>query len=209
MGQGDPLGGDQTAASRGIQWTWRGRCYRLGDDVPHMGGVVPMRIVTEMRFDPGRDRADPFEETDPGFHLRCRPGDLIVTGRNFGMGPKMQGYIAMKALGLGLVCESMPFLAYREAIGLGLPVLAGCDDVTAARRTGDELEVDFEQGRFINQTQGIERRLSAGARGASRDRRDRRHVRLARGVVGAAAGRPVSRVSGRPCVPVKEIRCIP
>ncbi len=158
MGQGDPLGGDQTAVSAGFSWILRGRCYRLGDDVPHMGGVVPMRIVTEMRFDPAEIVPHLFEETDPGFHRRCRPGDLIVTGRNFGMGPKMQGYIAMKALGLGLVCESMPFLAYREAIGLGLPVLAGCDDVTAACRTGDELEVDFEQGRFINQTQGIERR---------------------------------------------------
>lgn len=138
-------------------WTMRGRCYRLGHDVPHMGGVVPMRIVSEMRFDPADIVPHLFEETDPGFSTRCRPGDLIVAGRNFGMGPKMQGYIAMKALGLGLVCESMPFLAYREAIGLGLPVLTGCEAVTGLCETGDDLEVDFERGRFTNHSRGIDR----------------------------------------------------
>ena len=85
-----------------FSWVRRGRCYKLGHDVPHMGGVVPMRIVSEMRFDPKDIVPHLFEETDPGFHERCRPGDVIVTGRNFGMGPKMQGYIAMQALGLGL-----------------------------------------------------------------------------------------------------------
>ena len=71
-------------ATQRFSWTLRGRCYRLGDDVNHMGGVVPMRIVSEMRFDPADIVPHLFEETDPGFHERCRPGDLIVTGRNFG-----------------------------------------------------------------------------------------------------------------------------
>jgi 3-isopropylmalate/(R)-2-methylmalate dehydratase small subunit len=137
-----------------FSWILRGRCYCLGHDVPHMGGVVPMRVVSEMRFDPADIVPHLFEETDPGFHERCRPGDLIVTGRNFGMGPKMQGYIAMKALGLGLVCESMPFLAYREAIGLGLPVLTDCTDVTKVCETGDDIEVDYSVGLLVNHTRG-------------------------------------------------------
>jgi 3-isopropylmalate/(R)-2-methylmalate dehydratase small subunit len=109
-----------------------------------------MRIVSEMRYDPKDIVPHLFEETDPGFHERCRPGDIIVTGRNFGMGPKMQGYIAMHALGLGLICESMPFLAYREAIGIGLPVLTGCANASARCETGDDIEVDFLSGRFTN-----------------------------------------------------------
>ena len=59
-------------------WVRRGRCYRLGHDVPHMGGVVPMRVVSEMRFDPKDIVPHLFAETDPGFHERCRPGDVIV-----------------------------------------------------------------------------------------------------------------------------------
>ena len=93
--------------------------------------------------------------TDPGFHTRVKPGDIIVTGRNFGMGPKMNGYIAMQALGLGLVCESMPFLAYRAAVGVGLPVMTDCFNVTELCDTGDELEIDFRSGMFFNHTRDI------------------------------------------------------
>ena len=100
-----------------------------------------MRIVSEMRTDPKDIVEQLFEGVIPDFHQLCRPGDIIVTGRNFGMGAKMQGYIAMKALGLGLVCESMSFLAYREAIGIGLPVLTGCKGISSACDQGDELRV--------------------------------------------------------------------
>ena len=88
---------------------------------------------------------------------RCQPGDIIVTGRNFGMGPKMNGYIAMQALGLGLVCESMPFLGYRAAVGVGLRVLTDCVNVLEMCETGDELEVDFASGMFVNHTRNIRR----------------------------------------------------
>ena len=98
-----------------FQWQLAGRCYKLGHNVPHPGGVVPNRIIVGRHFDAKDIIPHLFEETDPGFHMRCRPGDIIVAGRNFGMGPKMNGYIAMQALGLGLVCESMPFLGYRAA----------------------------------------------------------------------------------------------
>jgi 3-isopropylmalate/(R)-2-methylmalate dehydratase small subunit len=63
----------------------------------------------------------------------------------------------MRALGLGLVCESMPFLAYRAAIGEGLRVLTDCPAVTEICETGDELEVDFRNGLFVNRTRGVSR----------------------------------------------------
>lgn len=140
-----------------FDWVLKGRCYKLGDDVPHAGGVIPNRYIIARQFDPGELIPHLFEETDPGFHQRCRAGDIIITGRNFGMGPKMNGYIAMRALGLGLVCESMPFLAYRAAIGEGLRVLTDCPAVTEICETGDELEVDFRNGLFVNRTRGVSR----------------------------------------------------
>lgn len=145
----------------GFSWALEGRCWLLGHDVPHIGGVVPMRIVSEMRTEPADIVPHLFEGTDPGFHNRCQPGDIIVAGRNFGMGAKMQGYIAMKALGLGLVCESMSFLAYREAIGIGLPVLAGCRSVTQTCEQGDVIQVDFKTGRLRNKTCATEYQYDA------------------------------------------------
>ena len=138
-------------------WRLKGRCYKLGHDVNHSGGVVPAAIITGRFFDPKDIIPKLFSETDPGFHERCRPGDIIVAGRNFGMGPKMNGYIAMQALGLGLVCESMPFLAYRAAVGCGLRTMTDCVNVTDFCETGDELDVDFRNGWFVNVTRDIRR----------------------------------------------------
>lgn len=135
-----------------FQWVLKGRCYKLGHDVPHAGGVVPNWLIAGRYVDAKEIVPHLFEETDPGFHERCRPGDIIVTGRNFGMGPKATGYIAIEALGLGLVCESMPFLAYRAAVGYGVRALTDCAGVTDLCETGDELEVDFRTGLFSNLT---------------------------------------------------------
>ena len=140
-----------------FQWRLKGRCYKLGHDVPHAGGVIPNAMIGGRHFDPKDLIPRLFEETDPGYHERSKPGDIIVTGRNFGMGPKMNGYIAMQALGLGLVCESMPFLAYRAAIGVGLRTMTDCPAVTEICDTGDELDVDFSTGLFVNLTRNVTR----------------------------------------------------
>ena len=140
-----------------FNWLLKGRCYKLGHDVQHAGGVIPNRLIVAREMDPQKLVPHLFEETDPGFSTRARPGDVIVTGLNFGMGPKANGYIAMQALGLGLVCESMPFLAYRAAVGAGVRVLTDCINVGDMCATGDELEVDFENGLFVNHTRGITR----------------------------------------------------
>lgn len=140
-----------------FNWVLAGRCYKLGDDVPHAGGVIPNRLIAGRYTDPKDIVPHLFEETDPGFPGRSQPGDIIVTGRNFGMGPKATGYIAIQALGLGLVCASMPFLAYRAAIGYGVRTLTDCTGVGDLCDTGDELEVDFRSGLFNNRTRGITR----------------------------------------------------
>ena len=136
------------------QWVLQGRCHRFGHDVPHAGGIVPGRFITARETDPAVLTPHLFEEMRPGFSQRCRPGDIVVAGRRFGMGPKVPGYIAMRALGLGLLCESMPVQAYRAALGEGLPVLAPCPDLLDLCEDGDLLTVDFATGRFANETRG-------------------------------------------------------
>jgi 3-isopropylmalate/(R)-2-methylmalate dehydratase small subunit len=84
-------------------------------------------------------------------------GDIIVAGRNFGVGQKSTGYIAMKALGLGVICESIPTQGYRGAIYAGLRVLAHCNGVTSMCANGDDIEVDFSSGLFTNHTRGLKK----------------------------------------------------
>jgi 3-isopropylmalate/(R)-2-methylmalate dehydratase small subunit len=135
-----------------FDWQLRGRCYKLGHEVPHAGDVIPQWLISGRFLDPEDLIPHLFERIDPGFHERARAGDIIVAGRNFGMGPKMNGYVAMQALGLGLVCESMPFLGYRAAVGSGLRVLTDCENVTELVEPGDDLEVNFLTGAFHNHT---------------------------------------------------------
>jgi 3-isopropylmalate/(R)-2-methylmalate dehydratase small subunit len=138
-------------------WTLRGRCLKLGHDVPHANGIVPLRLITARETDPAKITPHLFEQIAPKFAGECQPGDIVVAGRRFGMGPKVPGYIAMRALGLGLLCESMPVQAYRGAIGEGLRVLSPCPGVLDACETGDLLKVDFSTGEFTNQTRGLTR----------------------------------------------------
>jgi 3-isopropylmalate/(R)-2-methylmalate dehydratase small subunit len=140
----------------GFNWTLEGHAYKLGHDVPHPGVVIPQYLIAGRYLDAKDLVPHLFEQVDPGFHERCKPGDIIVAGRNFGMGAKMNGYVAMEALGLGVVAESMPFLGYRAAVGCGVRTLADCPGVIDNVETGDELEVNYITGAFINHTQGIE-----------------------------------------------------
>ncbi|MEX2450215.1 MAG: hypothetical protein WD407_05105 [Rhodospirillales bacterium] len=137
-------------------WHFRGRCFKFGDDIPHANKVIPQWAISGRHFNPDELIPHLFEGLRPGFHKEVKPGDVIVTGENFGMGPKMNGYIAMQALGLGLMCESMPFLAYRAALGVGLKVLNTCEGITKITAQDDEVEIDFASGHFINHTQNIE-----------------------------------------------------
>lgn len=138
-------------------WVMRGRCHKFGDNVPHGGGIVPGWVLAKRVVEADQIIPHLFEDIAPGFDSRCKPGDIIVAGKNFGMSPKMNGFVAMNALGLGLLCESMPFLAYRAAVGVGLRLLNSCEGVTAICESGDDIEIDFRMGLFINHTRNIER----------------------------------------------------
>lgn len=138
-----------------FDWTLRGSCYLLGDDIPHADGVIPQQFIIDRETDPDVLKHHLFELTDPGFVSRCKPGDIIVAGRNFGVGQKSTGYIAMKALGLGLICDSIPTQGYRGAIYAGLRVLAHCRGVTSMCSSGDDIEVNFSSGLFTNHTRGL------------------------------------------------------
>ena len=46
--------------------------------VGRAGGVVPNWVITGRHFDPKDIIPHLFEETDPGFHTRCKPGDIIA-----------------------------------------------------------------------------------------------------------------------------------
>jgi 3-isopropylmalate/(R)-2-methylmalate dehydratase small subunit len=140
-----------------MNWTWTGRAWVFGDNVPNDGGLMALRFVREQQYDPKVLAGHCFAEVDPEFVRRVRPGDFVVTGRNFGHGnPHIQGFLGLKGLGVGLLTESMSRGPFRAAINAGVPLLAPVPGLTQAVSPGDELEVDFLHGRIRNLSRGTE-----------------------------------------------------
>lgn len=118
-----------------------GRVWKLGDN-----------IDTDA-LAPGRFMHRPIDELAqnclidiaPEFAAQAAPGDVIVAGRNFGMGSsREQAAQALKLRGLqGVVAESFAGIFYRNAINLGLPVFVLAAGARAPK-DGDCATLDAE-----------------------------------------------------------------
>lgn len=128
----------------------RGACHVLGDDVP-LDEVIPHRFAAARVTDPALLTPHLFESIDAGFAQRVKPGDIVLAGRNFACGkPRVQGFIAMAALNLGVVCASTPYRMLRRAVAHAIPILSGGPQPASIATTGDEIEVDFARGVIRN-----------------------------------------------------------
>lgn len=86
-----------------------------------------------------------LEIVDPAFAPGVKPGDVVVGGRNFGMGSsREQAPAALKHLGIAaLVAESFAGLFFRNSLNLGLPALV-CPEARQIH-DGDELKISYEE----------------------------------------------------------------
>ena len=95
-----------------------------------------------------------LEAVDPAFAGGVRPGDIIVAGRNFGVGSaREQAAMALTHLGVGAVLAvSFGRIFYRNALNFGLPALTFAEAGTVL--AGDLLRVDAVAGRVENTRSG-------------------------------------------------------
>ena len=142
----------------GMSWQSRGRAHVLGDNVPHDGGVIPFRFIPARITDPVEIIAHLFDDVDPDLKGRLKQGDFIVAGKNFLCGKAHNnGLIGLKAMGIGILCESMPYRSFRAATGLALPMLIQCEGIAGTVRHDDEIDVDFATGVVANLSTGERR----------------------------------------------------
>lgn len=135
----------------------RGRCHVMGDDIALDGGIIPQRFATQRVTDPAALTPHLFESVDPDFVRRAGLGDIVLAGRNFACGkPRLQGFIAMAALDLAVVCTSMPYKMLRRTVARAMPVIVGAPDPNTLAATGEEVEIDFATGVLRNLTRGSE-----------------------------------------------------
>ena len=116
-----------------------------------LGNSIDTDVMIAGRYlsilDPAEIAKHIFEEVDPGFVKRVKPGDILVAGTNFGAGSgREQAPLGLKALGLScVVAASFSRTFYRMAIDLGLPIIT-CPEAARAAKQGQRGRVDTATG---------------------------------------------------------------
>lgn len=91
-----------------------------------------------------------FSVNRPGWVDLVSPGDILVAGRNFGMGSGRPAARVLKETGLAcLVAESINGLFFRNCVNFGFPALE-CPGVHGAFAEGDTADVDLERATVQN-----------------------------------------------------------
>jgi len=126
------------------------KAWVFGDDLD-TDAIAPGRY---MKFGIDEIARHCLESVNPAFSTQVRKGDMVVGGRNFGTGSsREQAPESLKHLGVAvIIAESFAGLFYRNAINLGLPVVA-CAQAKRIRQD-DDLEVDLGEGKVRNRTTG-------------------------------------------------------
>ncbi len=130
----------------------KGKVIKYGNNVD-TDVIIPARYLNTS--DPAELASHCMEDLDAEFTSKVKKGDVMVAGRNFGCGSSREhAPIAIKASGIScVIAETFARIFYRNAINIGLPILE-CPEAAMDIKDGDEVEVDFDNGKIKNLTTG-------------------------------------------------------
>ncbi len=96
-----------------------------------------------------------FSANRPGWSDQVQKGDILIGGKNFGMGSSRPAARSLRNLRLAcLVAESINGLFFRNSVNFGFPALE-CPGVSSAFEEGDVAEVSFEDYTVRNARTGV------------------------------------------------------
>ncbi|MCS7059316.1 MAG: homoaconitate hydratase [Meiothermus sp.] len=121
------------------------RVWKFGDAI-NTDDILPGKYAP---FMVGEDRFHTyaFAHLRPEFASGFRPGDILVCGRNTGLGSSREyAPEALRKLGLrAIIAKSYARIFYRNLVNLGI-VPFEAPEVVDALEDGDEVELDLERG---------------------------------------------------------------
>ncbi len=128
--------------------TIKGRVWKYGDgvntDVIYPGKYTYKNLTNEEMA------SHALEDLDPDFAKNVKKGDIIVAGKNFGMGSsREQAVTSLKYAGISaIIAKSFSRIYFRNAINQGIPAIESSDAVDAIEN-GETIEIDFKNGVII------------------------------------------------------------
>lgn len=136
-----------------------GRVWKFGDNID-TDIITPADTTSFGLADAGEWKLvaeNAFRAVRRDFYKSVKPGDILVAGRNFGLGShREQANTVLHHLGfVAVVAESVARLYFRNSIATGTPIFA-VPGITGLVEEGDELEVNTEAWRVRNLSRGKE-----------------------------------------------------
>ena len=133
-----------------MESTIKGKVWKFGDDI-NTDLVIPGFAVLMPREEQPQYC---FSANRPGWVNEVQPGDILIAGRNFGVGSARSIGDVFVQLGVSaIVAESFNGLGLRNCVNVGLPSLP-CPGILAAFEEGDLADVDWVSGVVQNLTTG-------------------------------------------------------
>ncbi len=127
-----------------------GKVWKFGDNI-NTDLILPMKVYY---LTPQEQTRYVFEANRPGWADEVEAGDIIIGGRNFGMGSSRPAARSLKNLAIGcLLAESINGLFFRNCVNWGFPALE-VPGVDAAFDEGDTAEISFDDFAVRNVTTG-------------------------------------------------------
>ena len=127
-----------------------GRVWTFGDNI-NTDLMLPGPLIYASEE---RQRAAVFAANRPGWVDLVRPGDLLIGGRNFGMGSSRPAARSLRNLGLGaMLADSINGLFFRNAVNFGFLALR-CPGVHAAFEEGHTAEISLDAWTVRNRETG-------------------------------------------------------
>jgi len=116
-----------------------GRVWKFGDNIN-----TDLMMPGPALYVPERERIRyVFQANRPGWVDLVRTGDVIIGGRNYGVGSSRPAALSLRNVGIGcLLAESINGLFLQNCVSFGLPALE-CRGVHAAFEEGDTAELSM------------------------------------------------------------------
>jgi 3-isopropylmalate/(R)-2-methylmalate dehydratase small subunit len=102
-----------------------------------------------------------MEDLDTEFVTKCQPGDVIVSGNDFGCGSSREHAVwAIQGAKVGaVIAHTFARIFYRNCINCGFYPIE-LDNALDNIQDGDHLDIDYEAGIIHNRTQDAELRFT-------------------------------------------------
>jgi methanogen homoaconitase small subunit len=128
------------------------RIWKFGDGI-NTDDILPGKYAP---FMVGEDKFQSyaFAHLRPEFASQVKPGDLLVGGRNWGLGSSREyAPKALKKLQIGgIIAKSFARIHYRNLLNLGIPVFES-EDIPDLLNEGDNVTFDLGTGVIIREAE--------------------------------------------------------